>query len=421
MFKRGLIRVAGTSLALLTLASGLLATPTVAMADQAASAAIGVSASERTTIDFFEWMGVPRDNLTSVINQYESQVGDVVHEDRSDDGLSFENYLIALSQIDAMNEYRTSVGLSELRVNQNLMLAAALNADYSSTTVGHSPASFLIDEVAGECAAWNWSPWANFTTQWVAAEKQIFDTACTDAGLTAPAPKDAVNFYNANQSAIDAKLKGVIGHYLAVVSPTYNMVGIGLCTADRGSGYAVTAVADFGVGDSETINSSTFTTSEVSSAAIVWQAEIDTGIPMPDGSKPMFRLYNQYTGEHLYTADYNEVTATVEAGWTYEKVEWWAPSSSTSVPVYRLYNPYVAGGDHHYTTSEEEYNKLKDHGWKQEGIAWYSDANQGVSLYRLYNPYAVTGTHHYTSNANEVKELKSLGWRDEGIGWYGMK
>ncbi|WP_322354656.1 BspA family leucine-rich repeat surface protein [Paratractidigestivibacter sp.] len=137
-------------------------------------------------------------------------------------------------------------------------------------------------------------------------------------------------------------------------------------------------------------------------------------------SSQMYRLYNTYTGEHLYTADKDEVKNCVAAGWKYEGNAWAAPSKS-STPVYRLYNPYVAGGDHHYTADEGEYKWLQTKGWKGEGIGWYSDDAKGVAVYRAYNPYAVTGTHHYTTDKDEFKEIVDAGWKDEGIAWYGMK
>lgn len=134
----------------------------------------------------------------------------------------------------------------------------------------------------------------------------------------------------------------------------------------------------------------------------------------------MFRLYNRWTGEHLYTADANERTTLAGLGWTDEGVGWVAPARS-SVPVWRLYNPYVSGGDHHYTADKNEYDALKKEGWRQEGICWYSDDAKGVAVWRLYNPYAKTGTHHYTTDRNEYDTLAVEGWKQEEIAWYGVK
>ena len=98
-----------------------------------------------------------------------------------------------------------------------------------------------------------------------------------------------------------------------------------------------------------------------------------------------------------------------------------ALAASSTQAMHRLYNPYVTGGDHHYTTSAEERDSLKDVGWRYEGIGWYSDDAEGTPLYRQYNPYAKTGTHNYTASKEENDHLVSVGWREEGVGWYGVK
>ena len=106
-------------------------------------------------------------------------------------------------------------------------------------------------------------------------------------------------------------------------------------------------------------------------------------------------------------------------GWTDEGLGWVAPTSGD--PVYRLYNPYVAGGDHHYTLSAAERDGLVAAGWRYEGVGWYSaPAKIGVPLYRQYNPYATTGTHNYTTSKAENDHLISVGWREEGVAWYGI-
>ncbi|HJA29830.1 MAG TPA: hypothetical protein IAA15_09755, partial [Candidatus Olsenella pullicola] len=114
----------------------------------------------------------------------------------------------------------------------------------------------------------------------------------------------------------------------------------------------------------------------------------------------MYRLYNQWSGEHHYTADAGERDRLAELGWAYEGVAWTAPVTSNT-PVYRLYNPYAPQGDHHYTTSREEYDRLAEIGWRQEGVGWYSDDDKGVELHRLFNPYALSCTHHYTASEEE--------------------
>lgn len=131
----------------------------------------------------------------------------------------------------------------------------------------------------------------------------------------------------------------------------------------------------------------------------------------------MHRMYNPNSGEHFYTANYQEKNNLVKSGWKYEGIGWYAPT--TGQDVYRLYNPN--NGDHHYTTSFPEKDNLVKVGWKYEGIGWKSSTNteRKEPLYRVYNPNNKgAGSHHYTINRTESQQLVSLGWKDEGIGWY---
>lgn len=130
----------------------------------------------------------------------------------------------------------------------------------------------------------------------------------------------------------------------------------------------------------------------------------------------MHRLYNPNSGEHFYTANTVERDKVKNAGWRYEGIGWNAPSSGD--PVYRLYNPNA--GDHHYTLHLYEKNHLVNVGWRYEGVGWYSDKSKAVPLYRAYNPNAKAGSHNYTVNNNEQQNLLRAGWRNEGIAWYGV-
>ena len=139
----------------------------------------------------------------------------------------------------------------------------------------------------------------------------------------------------------------------------------------------------------------------------------------PTAEIPMYRLYNQWTGEHLFTASATERDDLDKIGWDYEGVAWTAPGVGD--PVYRLYNPYT--GDHHYTMKADEYEALGDAGWSQEGVAWYSaeKGSEGAQpLYRLFNPFAQTATHHYTASVEEYNDLAKIGWEQEGEAWYGV-
>lgn len=132
----------------------------------------------------------------------------------------------------------------------------------------------------------------------------------------------------------------------------------------------------------------------------------------------MYRLYNPYSGEHLYTSDATEVKENVKLGWKDEGEAWVSPSYST-VPVYRLYNPYTS--DHHYTKSYSEYQECEKQGWRGEDIAWYSADEYDVQVYRLFNPYETVGTHHYTTDQSEYWQRMFDGWVGEGVAWNALR
>ena len=136
-----------------------------------------------------------------------------------------------------------------------------------------------------------------------------------------------------------------------------------------------------------------------------------------DASIPVYRLYNNNTGEHFYTISSQERDNTIAAGWTSEGYGWMAPKQSDT-PVYRIYNPN--SGDHHYTTSIAEKSHLVKVGWIDESICWYSDDAMGTPILRQYNPNCTgAGSHNYTRDRNEATALIKCGWKDENIGWYG--
>lgn len=149
-------------------------------------------------------------------------------------------------------------------------------------------------------------------------------------------------------------------------------------------------------------------------------AEPTVAVTAPVGAEEefetMMRLYNPWSGEHLFTTDVAEVANLVPLGWQDEGGAWKAPRHSDA-PVWRLYNPY--SGDHHYTASEEEYDQLGSIGWNQEGVGFYSAGTDGQAIYRLFNPWLTQGTHLYTTDATEYGYLGSIGWSQEGVAFYG--
>lgn len=59
-----------------------------------------------------------------------------------------------------------------------------------------------------------------------------------------------------------------------------------------------------------------------------------------------------------------------------------AHANDTS-PIYRLYNPWT--GEHLFTVSAQEYQTLPASGWVAEGVGWESPSASEVPVYRLYN------------------------------------
>lgn len=132
------------------------------------------------------------------------------------------------------------------------------------------------------------------------------------------------------------------------------------------------------------------------------------------GLFPIYRLYNANTGEHFYTAAYNEAASLSNAGWKDEGAAW--STGSTGVNVVRLYNPNT--GEHHYTINTNEVDSLVKAGWKKEMNAWVAPFTSNRPVYRLYNPNQSKFNHHYTVSTAEKNALVKAGWKDEGIAWY---
>ncbi|MBT1180382.1 InlB B-repeat-containing protein, partial [Bifidobacterium vespertilionis] len=131
---------------------------------------------------------------------------------------------------------------------------------------------------------------------------------------------------------------------------------------------------------------------------------------------PVYRLYNPYMAQgasHLYTVNRAEYDYLKTQGWNQEGVAFLTDSKDAGDvrPVYRLYNRY--DGSHHYTLDPGEYEYLKTQGWTQEGEAWYASDTQGSDVYRLYNRY--TGEHLWTTSQGEYDYLESQGWTQEGV------
>lgn len=155
--------------------------------------------------------------------------------------------------------------------------------------------------------------------------------------------------------------------------------------------------------------------------------------PAPEDLATVVRMYNKWTGEHLFTTNALEVADLEARGWANEGTYWKAPAADKEankdyMPVYRLYNPYTS--DHLYTTDLVEYTNLMAAGWRGEEIKFYSAAkaqkdNQAKvdttaleadveGIYRQYNPHVTVGTHNYGGLA-ENNQVLAAGWKADNV------
>ncbi len=147
------------------------------------------------------------------------------------------------------------------------------------------------------------------------------------------------------------------------------------------------------------------------SYSIGWSRVTGYARPKYDSADAVFRVYNPNNGEHFFTTSAVEVDRLVDFGWNDEGIAWYSPSTGDT--VYRLYNPNV--GDHFYTASASERDLLRSIGWKSEGMAFRAGGDTPV--YRLYNPNTKAGAHMYAASETERDNLVKAGWNYEGVGW----
>ena len=135
----------------------------------------------------------------------------------------------------------------------------------------------------------------------------------------------------------------------------------------------------------------------------------------------VYRLYNKVSMEHLYTASKNEYQSLpkISRDWKQEGINFRAqgnPGQGTKA-ILRVYNP--RSGEHLYTSDNYEAQVLTTkNGWRNEGVAFYSQTKSTKAVYRLYNPAAGIGAHFTTMDAYEKNILASRGWKYEGRPWY---
>ena len=186
-------------------------------------------------IGFFKAMGA--DSAIEIIQNCTHK--DYTEVGNSLDATSLDNMLAAIPYMKSINEYRKSVGLSELQVTYKLIAAAIANANYSDVKFGHS---MQFDTT--ENLAWNYG--TDPKPQWVDQEKAFFDQAVQELyGVTGLTGKDAVDFYKTNsgiESYVNQHFKvagypATVGHYLLVISPEIGYMGMAVCSKGTLNGW----------------------------------------------------------------------------------------------------------------------------------------------------------------------------------------
>lgn len=122
----------------------------------------------------------------------------------------------------------------------------------------------------------------------------------------------------------------------------------------------------------------------------------------------IIRLYNDASGDHHYATP-GEADSLIGHGWKKEGVAFTIKPDGKK-PVFRMFNPNT--GDHLPTISKEEAQNLQDNGWVWEGVEYFAKES-GKPVYRLYNPNGAD--HLLTTDASEKDKDMSLGWKFEGV------
>ncbi len=235
---------------------------------------INVAAAETTessaettesSADFFDSLG--DGNIASWILE-NAMYADYTDLGADGDATSIENLKATIEYLEAFNELRASLGLSELKVASETMAMAQSNVNYSDTKMAHSK-QFTNDYSVGENLAWNGG--SDPYTQWYTSEKAYFDAAVTSGSFndtefdeTAKAILASVaagkgisnsdlNYLSSNYSTFYS----AVGHYLNIIGTDYVVTGFAISNNCNYYKYAYSQV--FGL---KTFSWPTYTVSE---------------------------------------------------------------------------------------------------------------------------------------------------------------
>jgi hypothetical protein len=151
----------------------------------------------------------------------------------------------------------------------------------------------------------------------------------------------------------------------------------------------------------------------------------------PATAIPVYRFWAPALGGHFFTADEAEKQKLLDdypGFWQLEGVGFYTPADETDpnvLPVFRFWSGALSS--HFYTMDESEREKLEtDYPaiWTFEGIAFYAfpEGLQPAAAQPVYRLYAeALGDHFYTASEAEVDKLFAnypTTWTFEGVAWY---
>lgn len=140
----------------------------------------------------------------------------------------------------------------------------------------------------------------------------------------------------------------------------------------------------------------------------------------------VYRLYQQSTGRHLFSANLTEVdilTGVNSSDYLNEGIAYQVQEGADQ-DLYRFFQPST--GLHFYSANSDERDNLinsNQSGYLYEGVAYKvfsasSAPEASTAVSRFYDPIAAT--HFYTANLEEqrILEVTQPSWIMEGTAWY---
>jgi len=285
--------------------------------------------------------------------------------------------------------------------------------DHRSTNQQEIPAVYVEEGINRQISYDGSEPWCNRNFDEYYSTTRDFAFYPTE-GWSALIDKDGYGIAVINPDPDNVR-KGVDSRlsYTAILNfeEDYEVAGETACCA--GTNF-VSPILEFGIDEGETVEGVYYLTvgniEDMRDEIYNYFSPKEVSCPTDDYSSidliPLERYYSQELSDHLLTATH-EAELLVDSSYMYMYEGDLGQISLTdfegSVPLRRYYNSYT--GDHFYTTDFYEY-PYPD--YKLEGFTGFvcleEDTDMGcdVPLWRYYNPS--TGDHLYTSDYREYPE-----------------